>query len=80
MEKGSALSCLGTQSNYYRFTVIYEPFASKVTDGEYENDEQAKKAGDNLLSVEENAVEVWVARYTMLDTCGSYYLIHKSHL
>lgn len=80
MNKGNALGRLVPQSNYYRFTVIYEPFASKVTDGEYENDEQAKKAGDNLLSSEENAVEVCVARYTRRDTCGSYYLIHKSCL
>lgn len=80
MDKGNTLGCLGTRSNYYRFTVIYEPFASQVIDGEYENDEQAKKAGDVLLSVEENAVEVCVARYTRRDTCGSYYLIHKSCL
>lgn len=80
MEKGSALSCLGTRYNYYRYTVIYEPFGTKVINGKYENDEHAKKVGDDLLSVEENAVEVWVARYTRLDTCGSYSLIHKSHL
>lgn len=80
MEKVSALSCFRTQYNYYRYTVIYEPFASKVINGKYENDEHAKKVGDDLLSVEENAVEVWVARYTRLDTCGTYYLIHKSHL
>lgn len=80
MEKGSALSCFRTQYNYYRYTVIYEPFATKVINGKYESDEHAKKVGDDLLSVEENAVEVWVARYARLDTCGSYYLIHKSHL
>lgn len=80
MEKGSALSCFRTQYNYYRFTVIYESFASKVIEGKFENDEHAKKVGDDLLSVEENAVEVLVARYARLDTCGSYYLIHKSHL
>lgn len=80
MEKGSALSCLGTRYNYYRFLVIYEPFALKLINGKYENDEHAKKVGDDLLSVEENAVEVRVSRYTNLDTCGSFILIHKSHL
>lgn len=79
MEKGSVISCLGTRYNYYRYTVIYQPFATKVIDGKFENDEHAKKVGDDLLSVEENAVEVLVARYTSLDTCGSYSLIHKSH-
>ena len=53
MEKGSALSCFRTQYNYYRSTVIYEPFATKVINGKYENDEHAKKVGDDLLSVEE---------------------------
>lgn len=77
MEKGSALSCLGTRYNYYRYTVIYEPFASEVIDGKYENDEHAKKVGKDLLQVSENAIEVIVARYDRLDTCGSYTNIGK---
>ena len=63
--------------NYYRYTVIYEPFACNVVNGKYENDEHALLVGKDLLQVSDNAIEVTVARYDRLDTCGNFTNIGK---